>query len=220
MISTPASTTTADKSRRRAAEFVNGCGRAALLLVLRRVKSVHTSSRYGPRSPLCSGASLTTLTLQDEDPAVLHSRVPFILSSTLRDPSSSTSYFAPVDVAALDAELIYTTSGMSLARLTVLSASGSVLLDEHVRPPSSSTVLDLNTRFSGVKAGEVESAVLDVAGVRRALAQFVDEKTILIGHGLENDLKALRIVHKQVIDTAIVRTPVSLLPTALPFFSC
>ncbi|BGP16917.1 hypothetical protein JCM10213_007362 [Rhodosporidiobolus nylandii] len=140
---------------------------------------------------------------KDEDPAALHSRVPFVPSASLRTPIS-TSLPPAVDVAALDCELIYTTSGMSLARVTVLSASGSILLDEHVRPPAEAAVLDLNTRFSGVKEEDLEKAVLNVQGVRKALAQFVDERTILVGHGVENDLRALRIVHDQVIDTAIL----------------
>lgn len=93
---------------------------------------------------------------------------------------------------------------MSLARVTVLSSTGSILLDEHIRPPTGVTILDLNTRFSGVQDEDLEKAVLDVNGVRKALAQFVDEKTVFVGHGLENDLKALRLVHTRVIDTAIV----------------
>ncbi|GAA5854104.1 hypothetical protein JCM8547_008228 [Rhodosporidiobolus lusitaniae] len=143
---------------------------------------------------------------KDDSDAALHSRVPFVLASSLRSSISSSSTPLPTatDLAALDCELIYTTSGMSLARVTVLSSSGSLLLDEHIRPPPSSTVLDLNTRFSGVKEEDLEKAVLDVAGVRRAMAQFMDEKTILVGHGLENDLRALRLVYTQVIDTAIL----------------
>ncbi|GAA5978000.1 hypothetical protein JCM11641_004354 [Rhodosporidiobolus odoratus] len=146
---------------------------------------------------------------KDADPIALHSRVSFIPTSSLCQTSSSTSLATlptAVDLAALDCELIYTTSGMSLARLTVLSSTGSLLLDEHVRPPPSSTMIDLNTRFSGVQPGDLDrdKAVLDVYGVRAALGQFVDEKTVLVGHGLENDLKALRVVHDRVIDTAIL----------------
>lgn len=33
---------------------------------------------------------------------------------------------------------------------------------------------------------------------------FVNANTILIGHGLENDLRALKIVHTTIIDTSIV----------------
>ncbi|BGP08277.1 RNA exonuclease 3 [Rhodotorula toruloides] len=140
---------------------------------------------------------------KDEDPAVLHSRVPFITSASLRQ-TASLDHPSSVDICALDCELVYTTAGMSLARVTVLSSTGSILLDEHIRPPTGVTILDLNTRFSGVQDEDLEKAVLDVNGVRKALAQFVDEKTVFVGHGLENDLKALRLVHTRVIDTAIL----------------
>ncbi|GAA5973943.1 hypothetical protein JCM21900_006823 [Sporobolomyces salmonicolor] len=141
---------------------------------------------------------------KDEEPIALHSRVPFVPSSSLRTSSSdsSSNLPPPLDLVALDCELIYTASGMSLARLTVLSPSGSLLLDEHIRPPSA--VLDLNTRFSGVREDDLQVAVLDVGGVGKALARFMSEETIVVGHGVENDLKALRLVHKRVIDTAIL----------------
>ncbi|GAA5983432.1 hypothetical protein JCM10908_000284 [Rhodotorula pacifica] len=141
---------------------------------------------------------------KDEDPSVLHSRVAFVPTSTLRSSASTTSLAPAVDIVALDCELIYTSAGMSLARVTVLSGSGSVLLDEHVRPPVGVSILDLNTRFSGVQEEDIDKAVLDVGGVQRALAQFVDQETVFVGHGLENDLKALRLVHTRVIDTAIL----------------
>ncbi|GEM09775.1 RNA exonuclease 1 [Rhodotorula toruloides] len=140
---------------------------------------------------------------KDEDPATLHSRVPFITSASLRH-TAALNHPSSVDICALDCELVYTTAGMSLARVTVLSSTGSVLLDEHIRPPTGVTILDLNTRFSGVQNEDLEKAVLDVNGVRRALAQFIDEETVFVGHGLENDLKALRLVHTRVIDTAIL----------------
>lgn len=146
-------------------------------------------------------------TEQDEEPTVLHARVPFVPTSSLRASQATGASLSPaVDFVALDCELVYTTAGMSLARVTVLSGSGSVLLDEHVRPPTGVAILDLNTRFSGVQDEDLDKAILDVAGVQRALAQFVDGETIFVGHGLENDLKALRLVHTRIIDTAIVRS--------------
>jgi RNA exonuclease 1 len=33
---------------------------------------------------------------------------------------------------------------------------------------------------------------------------FINAHTILIGHGLENDLRALKLVHTTLIDTSIV----------------
>jgi len=35
------------------------------------------------------------------------------------------------------------------------------------------------------------------------MQQLLSEKTIIVGHSLENDLRALKLVHKRVIDTAL-----------------
>lgn len=91
---------------------------------------------------------------------------------------------------------------MSLARLTVVDAMAKVVLDAHVKPQGA--VLDLNTRFSGVKPEHLDGVEDDLAAIRDQLGALMDEDTILVGHGLENDLRALRIVHLAVIDTAIV----------------
>lgn len=140
---------------------------------------------------------------QEEDPLDLHSRVDFISSSSLSPPSSSTKSEVQ-DLVALDCELFYTTAGLSLARLTVVSAEGDLLYDTHVLPPLSATIVDLNTRYSGIVEQDLEKAEKDLVGVRKELARWVGENTVIVGHGAENDLRALRLVHKRVIDTAIV----------------
>ena len=62
---------------------------------------------------------------------------------------------------------------------------------------------DMNTRFSGIHPEEYAArAVLPLASVQRALARLVGADTILIGHALDNDLRALRLVHHRVVDTA------------------
>merc|ERR1712113_981941 len=40
--------------------------------------------------------------------------------------------------------------------------------------------------------------------VQNDLLGFINANTILIGHGLENDLRALKLVHMTVIDTSLV----------------
>lgn len=162
------------------------------------------TSRLPRPFPLPSTPQSTLIPFpQDFTTTALHSRIPFLPTSSFTSHNSSTT----LDIVALDCELVYTSSGMALARLTVIDSSGTVVLDEHVRPQG--TVLDLNVRFSGVKQEHVEQAVLDLVGVRKALGMLVDEDTVVVGHGLENDLKALRWVHTKVVDTAIVR-PLSL----------
>jgi len=45
---------------------------------------------------------------------------------------------------------------------------------------------------------------MDLIAIRKALHDIIDTNTILIGHGLENDLKTLRIIHHRCIDTALL----------------
>ena len=62
---------------------------------------------------------------------------------------------------------------------------------------------DFNTRFSGIHPDKYATgAVLTLESVRRALGRLIGTDTILIGHALDNDLRALRLVHQSVIDTA------------------
>lgn len=91
---------------------------------------------------------------------------------------------------------------MALARLTVIDENGSVILDEKIIPQGS--ILDRNVRYSGVQEKDIEEAVMDLRAVREALGDLISEETVIVGHGVENDLKALRLVHLNVIDTAIV----------------
>lgn len=40
--------------------------------------------------------------------------------------------------------------------------------------------------------------------MRQDVLNLISESTILIGHSLENDLRALYIYHSQIIDTSIL----------------
>lgn len=59
----------------------------------------------------------------------LHSRYPF---SFLNHPESAESSTA-LDVAAMDCEMIYSTAGMRVARVSVVDGTGKEVFDELVR---------------------------------------------------------------------------------------
>jgi hypothetical protein len=61
----------------------------------------------------------------ETDPSVLHERHPF------SETSSTTS--SALDVAALDCEMIYTTGGFWIARVSVVDASGESVFDEFIK---------------------------------------------------------------------------------------
>jgi RNA exonuclease 1 len=146
----------------------------------------------------------------------LHSRHPF---SFLAPESSSTSV---LDVVALDCEMIYTTGGFRVARVSIVDGSGKEVFDQLVRMDDGVHVMsvllpflpllwilkqslrDFNTRFSGITEEKYATALLPLASIRETLNTYLDSNTILIGHALDNDLKTLRILHHKCIDTALL----------------
>jgi RNA exonuclease 1 len=108
-----------------------------------------------------------------------------------------------LEIAALDCEMVYTTGGFRIARVSVVNAGGEEVFDELIKMDDGVEVVDFNTRFSGIHPDEYATgAVLPLESVLRALGRLIGSDTILIGHALDNDLRALRLVHQRVIDTA------------------
>lgn len=104
-------------------------------------------------------------------------------------------------VYAMDCEMVYTMAGMEVARVTVVGIDGRVVYDTYVRPDSE--ILDYNTRFSGIGPREMRYCNKTLKDVQNDLMGFISADTILIGHSLDNDLRALKMVHYYVIDTAV-----------------
>jgi RNA exonuclease len=104
-------------------------------------------------------------------------------------------------VVSLDCEMGYTTHGMELLRCTLLDASNAVLIDTMVLP--SGDILDYNTRYSGITPTTFLSAIT-FPELRELLRFYLSRQTIILGHGLENDLITLRLIHSSVVDTAIL----------------
>ncbi|KAI1211714.1 uncharacterized protein F4807DRAFT_399652 [Annulohypoxylon truncatum] len=126
-----------------------------------------------------------------------------------------------------DCEMGYTVYGLELIRMTAVSwPSYDILADILVQPYGE--VLDLNTRYSGVTPEAMASAERWVLGedhrpipgvgeakpklkiapdpkaARDLLFSLIGPDTPLIGHGLENDLNAIRIIHPTCIDTVLL----------------
>ncbi|CAJ2502739.1 Uu.00g101330.m01.CDS01 [Anthostomella pinea] len=139
----------------------------------------------------------------------------------------------PADRAVcFDCEMGYTVCGLELIRITVVSwPDGEELLDVLVQPVGET--LDLNTRYSGVTAENMLTGqqlkqgddhrpviipssdpakppqrILKIApspkAARDLLFSLISPTTPLIGHGLENDLNAARLIHPTCIDTVLL----------------
>ena len=110
---------------------------------------------------------------------------------------------------ALDCEMGTAASGdPELIRVTMVDYfSGEILVDNLVQPDVS--MRHLNTRYSGVSWPDLKEArrkgtcLSGKAGARQAVWKYVGNDTIIVGHGVSNDLRALRWTHTLVVDSLI-----------------
>ncbi|KAI3384418.1 hypothetical protein SNEBB_007200 [Seison nebaliae] len=110
-------------------------------------------------------------------------------------------------IYAIDCEMCYTAKGCELARVTVVDFTLNPVYDRLVKP--STPIIDYNTRWSGLSEDifkENKDNILDIKQVQDDLINKlgISEDTILIGHSLDSDLRALKLVHYLVVDTSIV----------------
>ncbi|KAI4672894.1 uncharacterized protein J4E78_001397 [Alternaria triticimaculans] len=136
----------------------------------------------------------------------------------------------PKDTAVcFDCEMGYTTNGLEMLRLTVITwPQHKPLVDVLVRPLGH--VLDFNTRFSGITADQFLNAkpydsdnpkpvrkdlriVNSPHAARELFLSHVSPTTPVLGHALENDLNTIRLVHPTIIDTVLLYPN----PSGLPF---
>jgi DNA polymerase III epsilon subunit-like protein len=116
-------------------------------------------------------------------------------------------------IFAIDCEMVKTSSAYpELARVSVTMFNGryfddarsisTVVLDELVKPCRN--VLDYITEYSGISAIMLEDIDTRIEDIQVRLLAMIDEDDIIVGHSLENDLRALRLIHDKVIDTSVI----------------
>ncbi len=128
------------------------------------------------------------------------------------DPNEVKGFVATLDksgkkdgdagVYAMDCEMCNTVLGNELTRVTVVDIAGKTCYESLVIPENE--IVDYNTRFSGITAEDLEGVTTKLRDVQAVLLSMFSSRTILIGHSLESDLKALKLLHQTVVDTSVV----------------
>ena len=116
---------------------------------------------------------------------------------------ASTDPFQGADIYSLDCEMVLTTDDVySLARISLVSHTGAVIMDKYVLP--SLPIKDYFTPFSGVTPEILASTTTTLKDVQHELLTLLKPSTILLGHSLNSDLCALKITHPFLVDTSII----------------
>lgn len=106
------------------------------------------------------------------------------------------------DVFAVDCEMVFTNAGRELARVTVVDFTEAIVYDKLVSPTN--YVYDYNTIHSGITESMLKDGAITLSEVHADLGKLFHSKTVLIGHSLESDLIALKIIHGVIIDTSVL----------------
>ncbi|PHT36418.1 Small RNA degrading nuclease 3 [Capsicum baccatum] len=106
-------------------------------------------------------------------------------------------------MVAIDCEMVLCQDGTeALVRICAVDRNLEVRLNEFVNP--NKPIADYRTEITGITAGDLDGVSCSLADVQTSMKKLLSHGTILIGHSLHNDLRALKIDHAKVIDTSYV----------------
>ncbi|ONK78468.1 uncharacterized protein A4U43_C02F19090 [Asparagus officinalis] len=104
---------------------------------------------------------------------------------------------------SVDCEMVLCRDGTdAVVRVCAVGRNLEVKLDKLVKP--SKDVVDYRTYITGISAKDLEGVTCSLDEIQKSLKKLLSHGTILVGHALHNDLKALKIDYPRVIDTASI----------------
>uniref|UniRef100_A0A3Q2D261 Exonuclease domain-containing protein n=1 Tax=Cyprinodon variegatus TaxID=28743 RepID=A0A3Q2D261_CYPVA len=92
--------------------------------------------------------------------------------------------------------------GYELARVSLVDSDGNCVLDDLVKPQN--RVLNYLTQFSGITAAMLRPVTTTLRDVQAKIRTLLPDNAVVVGHSLNNDLVALKLIHQHVIDTSLL----------------
>lgn len=178
------------------------------LFIIKSIFPIVSSPVSGPEIPETDKFSRTQLLLSPMQ--LIHEEYPFPMNGQLGHRYKNYIYtkvkYADVTPSSpmfgVDCEMVRTTLGVELARISVVDENYKSIYETLVKPKS--VVVDYLTEYSGINAGDLDEITCSLEDVQKALRELLPPDAILVGHSLQNDLIVLRMMHPYVIDTSVI----------------
>ncbi|KAG6510753.1 hypothetical protein ZIOFF_028789 [Zingiber officinale] len=104
---------------------------------------------------------------------------------------------------AVDCEMVLCQDGTeAVVKVCVVDQDLQVKLDQLINPMKA--IADYRTNITGISSEDLEGVTCSLADIQKPLKKLLSHGTILVGHSLYNDLRALKVDHLRVIDTLCI----------------
>ncbi|XP_069590300.1 RNA exonuclease 5 isoform X1 [Ranitomeya imitator] len=120
----------------------------------------------------------------------------YIHTNCTEEPTDSSPLYG------LDCEMCMTCKGNELTRVSLVDAQGQCIMDELVKPDN--PIINYMTRFSGINKKKLHPVKTKLKDVQEKIKGLLPPNAVLVGHSLNNDLRALQMIHPHVIDTSLL----------------